>query len=121
MGDLADRAIEFLRLIEQQDVAAASSYLAPRTRFIFPKGAEFDDLAACLADRHRRYTRAHKNIDGTDTVDVGQGKNVVYVFGTLEGSRIDGTPFARVRFIDRFTFEYGQIVLQEVWNDLTFV
>ena len=121
VSNLADKAIDFLRLIEERDVASALLYLAPTARFIFPRGAEFDDLAECLADRHSRYTRAHKSIEGTDIVDRGEGQSVVYVFGTLDGSQVDGTAFSGVRFIDRFTFDSDQIVRQEVWNDLTFV
>jgi hypothetical protein len=45
----------------------------------------------------------------------------VYVYGTLEGERLDGTPISGVRFIDRLTFHAGRIVQQDVWNDLSFV
>lgn len=121
MDDLANRAIAFLRHIEARDVASASQLLGQETRFVFPRGAEFDDLDACLADRHSRYARAHKRIDGTDLVITQPQHGVVYVYGTLEGTRLDGTPFSGVRFIDRLTFEAGLIVRQEVWNDLTFV
>ena len=116
-----ERAVAFLRKIEVRDVAEARQYLAADARFVFPRGAEFADLDACLADRHTRYQRAHKNIERVDVLSTGPEAAVVYVVGTLEGSRLDGTSFSGVRFIDRFTFKDGAIVLQEVWNDLTFV
>lgn len=99
----------------------ALPFLAPSPRFIFPRGAEFTDLASCLADRHARYARAHKEIERVDVVDRGPGAAIVYVLGTLHGERLDGTPFAGARFIDRFTFEEGRIAAQEVWNDLSLV
>lgn len=119
--DYGQRAVEFLRHIEVRDVDAARSYLADATRFVFPRGAEFGDLEACLADRHSRYERAHKNIERVDVMERAAGNAVVYVLGTLEGTRLDGTAYSGVRFVDRFTFEDGRITAQEVWNDLTFV
>lgn len=119
--DYGQRAVEFLRHIEHRDVPAAQPFLAKEVRFVFPRGAEFDDLGACLADRHSRYEVAHKNIERVDVVETDPGRAVVYVLGTLEGTRLDGTPYAGVRFIDRFTFDEGLIVAQDVWNDLVFV
>jgi hypothetical protein len=42
----------------------------------------------------------------------------VYVYGTLAGQALDGSPFDGVRFIDRFALDDGLIVSQMVWNDL---
>lgn len=119
--DYGQRAVEFLRHIEVRDVGAARPYLADRTRFVFPRGAEFEDLEACLADRHSRYERAHKNIERVDVLEPAPGHAIVYVVGTLQGTRLDGTTYSGVRFVDRFTFEDGRIAAQEVWNDLAFV
>ena len=43
---------------------------------------------------------------------------VVYCFGTLSGEWLDGTPFAGIRFIDRFTLRDGLLADQTVWNDM---
>jgi hypothetical protein len=42
----------------------------------------------------------------------------VWCSGTLAGEWTDGTPFAGIRFVDRFSVRDGMIICQEVWNDL---
>jgi hypothetical protein len=121
MDELASRAIGFLRCIEAGDVDGAKRLLGPSSRFIFPRGAEFDDLESCLADRRARYRSVHKEIEGTHVAPSDHQRMAVYVYGTLEGERLDGTPISGVRFIDRLTFHAGRIVQQDVWNDLSFV
>ena len=52
-------------------------------------------------------------------VTTANGVTTVYVYGTLEGVWLDGSPFAGIRFVDRFEIdEAGLIVDQKVWNDL---
>jgi hypothetical protein len=51
-------------------------------------------------------------------VSPGDGRVVVYVFGTLEGKDLAGRGFAGVRFIDRFELVDGLVASHRVWNDL---
>ena len=48
----------------------------------------------------------------------GKNPEAVYCFGTLQGERLDGTPYSGIRFIDRFTVREGRLVDQQVWNDM---
>ena len=65
----------------------------------------------------QRYQRAAKTYDRTDVCMV-DGRTVVYWMGTLHGTWLDGTPFAGIRFIDRFELADGRIQRQDVWNDM---
>ena len=58
-----------------------------------------------------------KTLDQFDVVSDGAA-TTVYVYGTLAGQALDGSPFDGVRFIDRFALDDGLIVSQMVWNDL---
>jgi YD repeat-containing protein len=65
-------------------------------------------------DEQYRYDETGQRIAKTSN-----GVTTVYVYGTLEGVWLDGSPFAGIRFVDRFEIdEAGLIVDQKVWNDL---
>jgi limonene-1,2-epoxide hydrolase len=121
MGDSTETPAEmvrsFLRLMEARDLDAASRYLAPQATITFPGGRAFTDLQQQVASSAQRFRRVTKTFDGCDVVGTTNGA-VVYMFGTLAGEALDGTPFEGVRFIDRFVVEHGLIVDQRVWNDI---
>ncbi|WP_158971355.1 nuclear transport factor 2 family protein [Chachezhania sediminis] len=106
-------ALAFLGHLGNRDVEAARALLAPDVRMIFPGGVEFTRLEELFEWSAPRYRRVAKRIDRADV-----SGNTVYVTGTLEGDWPDGTPFAGIRFVDRFEVVEGRIVLQEVWNDM---
>lgn len=118
MSQYAELAKKYLRTVEARDLDAAEEMLAPSPTFIFPKGAVFQDLRTCTADRSTRYKTIRKKFEGFHTADLGD-EVVVYAFGTLHGKALDDSPIEDVRFIDRFTFKEGLITKQEVWNDLS--
>jgi phenylpyruvate tautomerase PptA (4-oxalocrotonate tautomerase family)/ketosteroid isomerase-like protein len=107
----------FLAAMEKRDLAAAQALLADDFRMVFPGNARFDKLEDLLAWAAPRYRRIAKVYERFDTVP-GMEHAAVYCFGTLEGERPDGKPFAGVRFIDRFTVKAGRLQDQQVWNDL---
>ena len=43
---------------------------------------------------------------------------MVYCAGRLNGVWPNGTAFDNIRFIDRFEVVAGQLMRQDVWNDL---
>ena len=107
----------YLRLSEARDLDAATALLAPGVRITFPGGRVFDGLSEQVVSSGTRFRSVRKNFEEFDTAADGE-HIVVYVFGTLEGTAMDGTAFAGVRFIDRFELEHGQILTHMVWNDL---
>ncbi len=114
----ADETVRtYLRLVEARDLDGAAAFLAPRVKITFPGGRVFTSLSEQVASSAGRFRSVRKNFDRFDTSTDGQ-HSVVYVFGTLDGIAMDGTPFEGVRFIDRFELEHDEIVDQMVWNDL---
>ena len=83
----------------------------------FPGNHVFHEFSELLAWAKPRYRRIAKAIEHVEEVPLGAGF-AVYVSGTLHGEGPDGTPFAGIRFIDRFAIRKGLIVRQEVWNDM---
>lgn len=108
---------DYLAAMECRDLAAAKAFLAPNFAMVFPGGARFTKLEDLIEWAKPRYQRVGKVYERFDTVP-GMNDAVVYCYGVLEGIWPDGTAFAGVRFIDRFTIRGGLLVGQMVWNDL---
>jgi ketosteroid isomerase-like protein len=107
----------FLRTVERRDLVGARTFLSPDFVMIFPGGRRFtalEDLVAWSQTRGRGVRKVFERLDEVRTGD----ETVIYSFGTLVGQWADGTPFAGIRFLDRFTLRGGRIVEQRVWNDM---
>jgi ketosteroid isomerase-like protein len=107
----------YLRLVEARDLDAASEFLADDVSIVFPGGRTFGSLTDQVASSAGRFRSVRKTLEQFDVVSDGAG-TTVYVYGTLAGQSLDGSPFDGVRFIDRFALDDGLIVSQMVWNDL---
>jgi hypothetical protein len=107
----------YLAAMEARDLPLAESFLAAGFKMVFPGGARFTALADLVARSRSRYRFVRKTYERFDVAAAPDG-TVVYCFGTLSGEWPDGTPFAGIRFIDRFTIRDGKLVDQMVWNDL---
>ena len=107
----------YLRLVEARDLDAASEFLADDVSIVFPGGRTFGSLTDQVASSAGRFRSVKKTLDQFDVVSDGAA-TTVYVYGTLAGQTLDGSPFDGVRFIDRFALNDGLIVSQMVWNDL---
>jgi phenylpyruvate tautomerase PptA (4-oxalocrotonate tautomerase family) len=108
---------EFLAAMEARDLAHARTYLAPDFAMTFPGGARFTRLEDLIAWAKDRYRAIRKSFEGFDE-SLGDEATVVTCHGTLSGEWPDGTPFAGIRFLDRFTVRGGKLAEQQVWNDL---
>ena len=108
----------YLRLMEARDLDAAAGYLADDVEIVFPGGRTFSSLDEQVASSAGRFRGVTKTFDRVDVVETDDDAAVVYAFGTLAGRNLQGTDFAGIRFIDRFTLVDGLIVDQMVWNDL---
>jgi ketosteroid isomerase-like protein len=107
----------YLRLVEARDLDAASEFLADDVSIVFPGGRTFESLTDQVASSAGRFRSVKKTLDHLVVFSVG-AETTVYVYGTLAGQALDGSPFDGVRFIDRFALNDGLIVSQMVWNDL---
>lgn len=114
----ADVIRTYLDAMERRDLAAAQALLAPGFFMLFPGGKRFESLEALVEWARPRYRRALKTYERFDAAPQPDGAAVVYCFGTLHGELNDGTPYAGIRFIDRFTVREGKLVDQMVWNDM---
>jgi hypothetical protein len=108
----------YLDAMERRDLTAAQAHLAPGFLMTFPGDRRFDSLAQLVESSKGRYKRALKTYDRYDTAPTADGAAVVYCFGTLHGELLDGSTYAGIRFIDRFTVRDGLLVDQMVWNDM---
>lgn len=110
-------ALEYLRLVEARDLTAAKSNLADRVVMVFPGADPMHSLEEVMDWAAPRYRAVVKAYDAEESLSDGETQ-IVYLRGTLSGSWPDGTPFAGIRFIDRFELRDGKIMRQDVWNDL---
>ena len=110
---------QFLKAMENRDLAAAGTMIAKDAKIIFPGGKAFKSQQDMVAAARDRYQWIKKKFEQVDTAVLPQGRVVVYAMGTLYGRNNFGIDFAGVRYIDRFVVEGGLIVSQEVWNDLS--
>ncbi|MCG6112448.1 MAG: nuclear transport factor 2 family protein [Paracoccus sp.] len=115
MNPSTDLVMRFLAAMQARDMDAARAMLSPGAVLQFPGAAPMTDLAQVVAWAAPRYRFVRKDHHGADVSADGA---VVHCHGTLSGEWPDGTPFAGVRFIDRFEIRDGLIIRQDVWNDI---
>ena len=113
----ADVVRAFLDAMQSRDLGAARGFLSPQFVMTFPGNARFTELEELVAWGKKRYRTIGKTYDRFDTTQDGE-EAIVYCFGTLHGTALDGTEFNDIRFIDRFTIRDGKVQDQQVWNDM---
>jgi hypothetical protein len=107
----------YLEACSGRRVEEAAGCLADGCELVFPWG-RFRTLPELFAETQARYRWARKHYVSWDVVRHADGSVIVIVAGTLFGEALDGTPFADVRYIDRFVIRDSRIVQHQVWNDL---
>ena len=115
----ARAVVSYLRTMERRDLPAAKACLAPTFAMHFPGTPPMSRLEDLVGWATRRFRCCTKVYEGFDVATGEGGATVVFARGTLVGERLDGTAFADIRFLDRFTIgEDGLFLRQDVWNDL---
>lgn len=110
----AERIVrDYLAAMEARDLPRAHAHLAPGFAMTFPGGVRMTSLPELVAWSAPRYRFVKKTYERFDALG-----DLCYCFGTLHGEWPDGTPFAGIRFIDRFELSGGRILRQDVWNDM---
>ncbi len=132
-GGIVDKQAEivvrnYLAAMEARDLEKAKTFLSPGFTMVFPGGHEFRTPEELIVWAKSRYQQVAKEYEAFESVAVvaaeGEtaenidGETIVYCRGTLFGQWLDGSSFAGIRFIDRFTVSGDQIISQVVWNDL---
>ena len=108
---------DYLAAMEARDLPRAQAMLTADFAMEFPGPVRMTSLAELIAWARPRYRFARKTYERFDEAPTDDG-TIVYCFGTLAGEWLDGTPFANIRFIDRFTVRNGLLADQKVWNDM---
>ena len=109
--------LQFLRKMEARDLDTAQAMLGPGFYTIFMGGHRFTTPEELVAFQKGRQKNTWKALQRFDEIETADGA-VVFCFGTLQGEKMDGTPYQNIRYIDRFTVRDGKIVDQMVWNDM---
>lgn len=107
----------FLAAMQARDLAQAQTHLHANFQMVFPGGQTFRHLEELVAWGATRYQRVEKTFEQIDESWQGD-RTVVYCAGRLNGVWPNGTAFDNIRFIDRFEVVAGQLMRQDVWNDL---
>lgn len=84
----------------------------------FPGSRTFktrDELVRWSATRYQSIAKSYTGFDELMKDD----EAVVYCYGTLSGTWLDGNTFADIRFIDQFHLRGQLLRKQSVWNDLS--
>jgi len=113
----SDTVKKFLNTMEARNLDGAREYLAPGFTMTFPGDAVFSTLEELIGWSKDRYQSVGKTYERFDECPTDGGA-IVYCYGWLHGVGLDGKPFEKIRFIDRFTVEGGKFLDQKVWNDM---
>jgi 4-oxalocrotonate tautomerase family enzyme len=113
----AELVLGFLAAMEARDLAKATGFLAEGFTMTFPGDNRFTRLEELVAWSAPRYRQVQKSFEAVEE-SLTEAGAVVHCHGTLCGTWLDGTEFAGIRFIDRFTVRDGKLVDQMVWNDM---
>ena len=117
LGSAVKVVKSFLVAMQARDLAHAQTHLQANFQMVFPGGQTFYRLEELLVWATPRYQRVEKTFTHFDESWQGD-RTVVYCSGHLNGVYPNGTVFENIRFIDRFEVVAGQLVRQDVWNDL---
>jgi len=107
----------YLTAMENRDLESAGRLLTSDFTMTFPGGVEFSSLQQLVSWSKTRYQSIGKTYDQFDQCQT-DGKTIVYCYGTLHGTWLDGSDFSGIRFVDRFVVVDGLVESQLVWNDL---
>ncbi|MBL4758484.1 MAG: nuclear transport factor 2 family protein [Rhizobiales bacterium] len=108
---------DYLAAMEDRDLDTATGFLGDGFCMTFPGGETFTRPEQLMGWAKARYLSVGKTYSGFDEISAPDGA-VVYCYGTLHGTWLDGTAFEGIRFIDRFEVKDGKLTDQQVWNDM---
>jgi len=117
-GDAIDLVRRWFEAMAARDLPRATGLMTFGPRIVVTGGHRFADLAAFLAWGEARYAAINKQCNSFEACEAAGGF-AVYARGEMAGRWADGTPFAGVRWCDRFLVQDGRIAGLDSWSDLT--
>ncbi len=121
MSAAAERARQvagdFFAAMSARDLPRLQTVLAPGFVMTVSGNQRFTRLEDFFAHSRARQGAVRKHIEGFD-VSFNGDSAVVYSFGTMSGTWLDGSAFQGVRFIDRFGLQSGLITTLDVFSDM---
>ena len=115
--DAIDVARRFLGAVADRDLDGAEALTSDAFQMVVSGGHQFDSLRAFVGYSSTRQKAVAKHTDHFEALADEDGV-VVYCFGTMSGTWLDDSPYANVRYIDRFLVRDGRIVDMKVWSDM---
>jgi hypothetical protein len=116
-GDVIDLVRRWFDAMASGDLDSATKLMAPGQRITISGGHRFSSLSDFAAFAASRYGAVRKQCDSFEACEAAGGF-AVYVRGEMSGSWLDGTPFSRVRWCDRFLVQAGSILELDTFSDL---
>jgi ketosteroid isomerase-like protein len=110
-------ASDFFAAMSARDLPRLQTLLAPDFVMTVSGNQRFSRLEDFFAHSRARQGAVRKHVEGFD-VGVDGDSAVVYSFGTMSGTWLDGSAFQGVRFIDRFGLQHGLISTLDVFSDM---
>ena len=107
----------YLQAMEARDLDTAAGFLGETFEIICPGNRRFSTLAEFTDWAQPRYCSISKTFLSTD-VSFHASDATVFCHGTLSGVWHDGSTFAGIRFVDRFSLTAGRLTSQQIWNDM---
>jgi ketosteroid isomerase-like protein len=110
-------ASDFFAAMSARDLPRLQTLLAPGFVMTVSGNHRFSRLEDFFAHSRARQGAVRKHVEGFD-VSVNGDAAIVYSFGTMSGTWLDGSAFQGVRFIDRFGLQHGLIATLDVFSDM---
>ena len=121
MSTAAERARQvagdFFAAMSARDLPRLQTMLAPGFVMTVSGNHRFTRIEDFFAHSRARQGAVRKHVEGFDVNVAGQSA-VVYSFGTMSGTWLDGSAFQDVRFVDRFGLRNGLIATLDVFSDM---
>jgi len=117
LPDPSKLVLDYLGAMEAREIDRAEAMLGDGFAMVFPGTGPMANLTELIDWAKGRYRFVTKTYEAVEAFQNGDAA-VVYTRGTLAGEWPEGTPFAGIRFIDRFEVKGGKITKQDVWNDI---
>ena len=110
-------AVDFFAAMSARDLPRLQALLAPGFVMTVSGDHRFTRLEDFFAHSRTRQGAVRKHVAGFDVNATGDAV-VVYSYGTMSGTWLDGSVFQGVRFVDRFGLQGGLIATLDVYSDM---
>lgn len=107
----------FFAAMSKRDFAGMEQVMAPNFKMTVTGGHVFSHPRDFAARSLKQQKSARKTTDKYEEIPTAKGA-IVFAMGSMAGEWNNGTPYEKIRYIDRFEIENGKIVDMNVWSDM---